>query len=79
MAFLRRIFIITCSLAIQSAYAQSPLTETVQVKQSVLKMEINKGVKADDAIKALKSKAEELNTPAHVKGAGSAGYRVRTT
>ena len=61
MAVLRCIFIITCSLIIQSAYAQSPLTETVQVTQSVLKMQINKGVNADDAIKALKSKADELN------------------
>jgi len=58
---LRRIFIITCCLIIPGAYAQNPLTETVQVNQSVLKMQVNKGVKADDAIKALKSKADELN------------------
>jgi len=59
--FLRRIFIITCCLIIPGAYAQTPLTETVNVNQSVLKMQVNKGVKADDAIKALKSKADELN------------------
>jgi len=61
MAVLRWVFIITCSLIVQSVYAQNPLTETIQIKQSVLKMQLNKGVKADDAIKALKSKADELN------------------
>jgi len=61
MPTLSRIFIIVCSLILQNAYANSPETETIHVKQSVLKMALNKGVKADDAVSALKSKAEELN------------------
>jgi len=61
MPILSRILIIACSLIIQNAYAKSPKTQTINVKQSVLKMALNKGVKADDAVSALRSKAEELN------------------
>jgi len=61
MPTLSRILIIACSLFLQNAYANNPETETIHVKQSVLKMALNKGVKADDAVSALRSKAEELN------------------
>lgn len=61
MTPLSRILIISCSLIFHSAYAQSPMIETIQVQQSVLKMALNKGVSADDAVKSLRSKALELN------------------